>query len=129
MKQSLRIAIDCDSAAFELKKAIYEHIKEKGLCIEDLDYLKKEEADYPEIGHNLARRIQNGEFDRGILLCGTGLGMAMIANKVEGVYVGDYFTSLEMAGVTLTITKMDGELKECIDYECDSMGLKQLNKS
>lgn len=41
---------------------------------------------YPEIGYNLALKVKNGEYDRGILICGTGLGMAIIANKVEGVY-------------------------------------------
>ena len=50
--------------------------------------LGQKEADYPEIGHNLAKKIQGGEFDRGILICGTGLGMSIIANKVEGVYAG-----------------------------------------
>jgi dihydroxyacetone kinase-like protein len=43
-------------------------------------------------------------------------------------YVGNYFTSLEMAGVTLTIMKVDEELKGCIDYECDSMGLRQFRR-
>jgi ribose 5-phosphate isomerase B len=43
---------------------------------------------YPEIGYNLAKEIQAGNYDRGISICGTGLGMAMIANKVEGVYAG-----------------------------------------
>ncbi|MBD3242123.1 MAG: dihydroxyacetone kinase, partial [Chitinivibrionales bacterium] len=43
-------------------------------------------------------------------------------------YVGNYFTSLEMAGVTLTVTRLDDELKECIDYEADSMGLRQFGK-
>jgi dihydroxyacetone kinase-like protein len=43
-------------------------------------------------------------------------------------YVGDYFTSLEMAGITLTIMKLDEELKGCVDYEADSMGLRQFGR-
>ena len=84
----LRVAIDCDDAAVELKKEIVRHLREKGVDVTDLDALGKGRADYPEIGFALARRIQAGEYDRGILMCGTGLGMAMIANKVEGVYAG-----------------------------------------
>jgi len=84
-----KIVIDCDDAATELKQAIVEHLQKRGIDITDLQYqASQENAYYPEIGHNLARKIQSGEYDRGILICGTGLGMAMVANKVEGVYAG-----------------------------------------
>jgi len=64
-------------------------LKSKGIDITDLDYsASKNGAMYPEIGYNLAKEIQAGNYDRGISICGTGLGMAMIANKVEGVYAG-----------------------------------------
>lgn len=86
--QSIRVAIDCDDAATDLKETVYKHLLQRGVDIVDLRYTADREADYPEIGYNLALRIQAGEFDRGILICGTGLGMAMIANKVEGVYAG-----------------------------------------
>jgi ribose 5-phosphate isomerase B len=84
----LRLAIDGDDAAIGLKKEIVAHLRAKGVDVIDLDYLGSHEADYPEIGYNLAAKIRDGEFDRGILMCGTGLGMAIIANKVEGVYAG-----------------------------------------
>lgn len=85
----MRIAIDCDDAAINLKKVLYDHLKKKGVDITDLNYSsEKEGAMYPEIGFHLATKVQNKEFDRGILICGTGLGMAMIANKLEGVYAG-----------------------------------------
>lgn len=87
--QQVKIAIDCDDTAVELKKAVYEHIKSKGVDIDDLNYAcENNNAAYPEIGYNLAVKIKKGVYDRGILICGTGLGMAMIANKVEGVYAG-----------------------------------------
>jgi ribose 5-phosphate isomerase B len=84
-----RIAIDCDDTAIELKNTVYLHIKSLGISVTDLDYCAaNKDTSYPEIGYNLALKIKNGEFERGILICGTGLGMAMIANKVEGVYAG-----------------------------------------
>jgi len=85
----MKIAIDCDDAAVNLKAVIVAHLKARGLDITDLDYsATKENPFYPEIGYNLALKIQAGRYDRGILLCGTGLGMSMIANKVKGVYAG-----------------------------------------
>ena len=75
--RKMRVAIDCDDAAVELKQAVYDALREKAAVeIVDLDYLGQSQADYPEIGHSLAKKIQSGEFDRGILICGTGLGMA-----------------------------------------------------
>lgn len=88
-KEKMKIAIDCDDVSVELKKTIYEHIKSKGIEITDISYLSyNSNASYPEIGYNLALKIQQGEYNRAILLCGTGLGMSMIANKVKGVYAG-----------------------------------------
>lgn len=85
----MRIAIDCDDAAVNLKKVLYNYLLELGIDITDLNYsASQENAMYPEIGFNLAKKIKEKEYDRGILICGTGLGMAMIANKVEGVFAG-----------------------------------------
>lgn len=85
----MKICIDCDDAAVSLKKIIFDHVKSKGIEIVDLDYSgSKADALYPEIGYNLGKAIQDGSYDRGICICGTGLGMAMIINKVEGVYAG-----------------------------------------
>ena len=85
----MKIVIDCDDAAVGLKEILVAHLVSRGVEVTDLDYLgEKKDAFYPEIGYNLALKIQDGTFDRGILICGTGLGMAMIANKVEGVYAG-----------------------------------------
>ena len=85
----MRVVIDCDDAAIDLKKTIAAHLEKSGVEVTDLDYLGSHPgAYYPEIGYNLALKIQDGSFERGILICGTGLGMAMIANKVQGVYAG-----------------------------------------
>ena len=84
-----KIVIDADDAAFSLKKVLVEHLQSKGIEVEDLNYNGiKTDATYPEVGYHLAIKVQEEQLERAILICGTGLGMAMIANKVEGVYAG-----------------------------------------
>ena len=85
----MRVAIDADDAGLTLKRDLIDHLATLGIDVIDLNYLGKHpDANYPEIGYHLAVKIKDGEFERGILICGTGLGMAMIANKVETVYAG-----------------------------------------
>ncbi len=84
----MRIAVDCDDAGLPLKPVILDHLRSLGFEVVDLDLLSHGRVDYPDIGYHLAKRVAAKEFDRGILVCGTGLGMAMIANKVEGVFAG-----------------------------------------
>jgi ribose 5-phosphate isomerase B len=84
----MRVVIDCDEAGSELKKILIEHMRSLGVEAVDLDALGNQKVDYPDIAFNLAKRIAAHEFERGILICGTGLGMAMVANKVPGVFAG-----------------------------------------
>lgn len=85
----MKITIDSDDAAFGLKKVLVAHLNNKGLEVEDLDYCSvKPGAAYAEVGYHLAKKVRDEQLDRAILICGTGLGMAMIANKVEGVFAG-----------------------------------------
>lgn len=85
----MRIAIDSDINGSILKNIICELLKENQINFCDLDYLcTNRDQDYPDVANNLAHRVKNGEYDRGILICGTGLGMAICANKVKGVYAG-----------------------------------------
>jgi len=84
----MRIAVDSDDAGIELKRTVVEYLRESGVSVEDLNLLGSRKVDYPDIGYNLARRVAQKDYDRGVLICGTGLGMCMIANKVEGVYAG-----------------------------------------
>ncbi len=84
----MRIAFDCDDAGLPLKQVILQHLQDLGVDAVDLNLLAQRQADYPDIGYNLAKRVAAKEFERGILVCGTGLGMAMIANKVDGVFAG-----------------------------------------
>jgi ribose 5-phosphate isomerase B len=84
----VNIAIDADEYGLELKRVLCGLLIERGVPLEDLAYLDSHQADYPDVALNLARQVQEGRFDRGILICGTGLGMAMVANKVRGVFAG-----------------------------------------
>ena len=85
----MKVIIDADDAATFLKKVVVEHLNSKGIQVEDLDYIgSNPDATYPEVGYNLAKKVRDEQVDRAILICGTGLGMAMIANKVEGVFAG-----------------------------------------
>ncbi|MCL2879785.1 MAG: RpiB/LacA/LacB family sugar-phosphate isomerase [Treponema sp.] len=92
----MKIAIDCDDAGINLKKALYDFLIDNDYKITDLDYLGTKKTDYPEIAFHLAHKILDKEYDRGILICGSGLGMAICANKVKGIFAGpcaDIFTA------------------------------------
>jgi len=84
----MRIAVDSDDAGLELKRVVVEHLRSQGIEVEDLNLLGGKKVDYPDVAYNLAQRVARHEFDRGVLICGTGLGMCMMANKVKGVYAG-----------------------------------------
>ena len=79
------IIIGCDHAAFLLKEKIKKQIIEWGLSIEDAGTNSSDSVDYPEYGIKVASAVSTGKFERGILLCGTGLGMSMVANKFSNV--------------------------------------------
>ena len=79
------IAIACDHAGTELKGAIVKHLQEKGLEVKDFGIFKGEKCDYPDHAVLVANGVAKGEFDKGILVCGTGVGMSMAANKVKGI--------------------------------------------
>jgi len=81
----LKVVIAGDHLGLPLKTALFDHLAGNDVNIADLGVKTEEAVDYPDIGLALATRIANGEFDRGILVCGTGAGMAITANKVPGV--------------------------------------------
>ena len=82
---SEKIIIGCDHAAFEAKNQLITYLTKKGYELTDVGTFSPESCDYPLIAHALCERIQNGEFERGILLCGTGIGMSIAANKHAGI--------------------------------------------
>jgi ribose 5-phosphate isomerase B len=80
-----KIIIGADHLGLPLKDAIAEHLRAKGWQVEDVGVHAADPVDYPDIALDLSRRVSNEEFKRGILVCGTGAGMAITANKVPGV--------------------------------------------
>lgn len=84
----MSVAIDCDPAAADLKKILLDHLRQLDIDVTDLSYLESNEGYYPDVAFHLAGQVAAGLYDRGILLCGTGLGMAMCACKVPGVFAG-----------------------------------------
>ena len=81
----MRVAVGCDHNGLELKNLICQFLKDKGVEYKDFGTRDKEPVDYPDIAKVVAQAIAREEFDRGILICGTGLGMAIAANKVRGI--------------------------------------------
>ncbi|WP_311488107.1 ribose 5-phosphate isomerase B [uncultured Helcococcus sp.] len=81
----MRLAIGCDHVALDLKKEIIEYVESLGHEIEDLGPFTDERTDYPIYGQKVAKAVANKEYDRGILICGTGVGISIAANKVKGI--------------------------------------------
>ena len=84
MKTSKGI-IGCDHAGYNLKLQVLEHLKEKGVEFVDVGTNSPESCHYPEIAHAVCTKVQAGEAPVGILICGTGIGMSMAANKHLGI--------------------------------------------
>jgi ribose 5-phosphate isomerase B len=80
-----KIIVGADHLGLPLKDAVAEHLIAKGWEVEDIGVHSDEPVDYPDIALALARRVASEEFKRGILVCGTGAGVAITANKVPGV--------------------------------------------
>lgn len=79
------IALGSDHGGFELKQEIIAYLKEKNLEFKDYGCESKESCDYPVYAKKVANAIVGGECDRGILICGTGIGISITANKVKGI--------------------------------------------
>lgn len=83
-----RVAIGADHGGFELKSRLVEFLRRKGIEVADLGTHSSKPCDYPQVGYKVASAVGDGRFDRGILLCKSGIGIAIAANKVRGVRAG-----------------------------------------
>ena len=81
----MKIAIGCDHAGFAIKNVIIEHITKKGYEVVDVGTNSADSCHYPIYAHALCEKVQSGECELGILICGTGIGMSMAANKHKGI--------------------------------------------
>jgi ribose 5-phosphate isomerase B len=79
------IALGCDHGGYALKQEVLKHLKQKGIECSDYGCFSEEACDYPVYGKKVAQAIVNGECDKGIVICGTGIGISIAANKVPGI--------------------------------------------
>lgn len=81
----MKIAIACDHAGFEYKEKLVDYLRNKGYEVKDFGTHSPESMDYPDAVHPLASAVEAGESDKGIVLCGSGNGVSMTANKHQGI--------------------------------------------
>ena len=81
----MKISIGADHAGFSVKEKIREYLESKGYRILDKGTYSEESVDYPEFGHAVGNSVKDGESAKGIVVCGSGIGISMAANKVEGI--------------------------------------------
>ncbi|MGN1146246.1 MAG: ribose 5-phosphate isomerase B [Acetatifactor sp.] len=79
------IAIGSDHGGYELKQKVIKHLEEKGIPYQDMGCYSKDSCDYPVFGHAVARAVADGSCDMGIVICTTGIGISISANKVKGI--------------------------------------------
>ena len=91
------IIIGSDHAAYQMKETIKSYLESEGFTVEDAGALGTDSVDYPDFGIKVASAISSGKYKRGILMCGTGLGMSMVANRfprVRAALCGDIFSAV-----------------------------------
>ncbi len=81
----MKIAIGCDHAGYQYKEIVKKHLEEKGFEVIDKGTYSEERVDYPVYGEAVANAVASGEADKGIVICGTGIGISISANKVKGI--------------------------------------------
>ena len=95
----MKIAVAADHGGYKLKEKVKEHLLERGIEVEDLGTHSEESVDYPIYGKLCGEAVASGQADLGVVVCGTGIGISISANKVHGIRCG-LCTSVEMAHLT-----------------------------
>jgi len=91
------VVIGCDHAAYALKEKVKAFLAERFIKVEDVGCFSEDSVDYPDFGIKVASAVSSRKFERGILMCGTGIGMSMVANKfphVRAALCGDLFSAI-----------------------------------
>ncbi|MGM0453183.1 MAG: ribose 5-phosphate isomerase B [Thermodesulfobacteriota bacterium] len=97
MTTSTPIVIGCDHAGYQMKQAVKAHLTEAGTAFEDFGTDSEKSVDYPDFGNRIAQKIADGTYERGILICGTGIGMSMVANRypaIRAALCNDLFSAI-----------------------------------
>ena len=95
----MKIAVAADHGGYKLKEKVKEHRLDRGIEVEDLGTHSEESVDYPIYGKLCGEAVASGQADLGVVVCGTGIGISIAANKVHGIRCG-LCTSVEMAHLT-----------------------------
>lgn len=85
MRENMKLAIGCDHGGFDMKEALVAYLREEGHEVKDFGSFDKNSIDYPDYVFPVAEGVARGEFGRGIVICTTGIGVSIAANKVQGI--------------------------------------------
>lgn len=96
--EAKKIAIGADHAGFELKNVLIGYLKSKGYTVKDFGTFSVKSTDYPLFAYKVAKAVSRGEYDRGVQICTTGIGMSIVANKVKGIRAA-LVNNVEMARI------------------------------
>ena len=92
----MKISIGCDHGGYAYKQMLMQHLEDRGIRYQDFGCFSPDSCDYPDYAIPVAKAVASGEFEKGILICGTGIGMSIAANKVHGIRAavcGDSFSA------------------------------------
>lgn len=81
----MKIALGSDHGGYRLKESLKQYLQELNIEYTDFGCNNEQSVDYPDIGFKVSVEVKNGRYDRGILICGTGIGMSIVANKIKGI--------------------------------------------
>lgn len=85
VKYKMKIALGSDHGGYQLKENLKKYLKELNVEYKDFGCNSEKSVDYPDIGFKIAREVKNRNYDKGILICSTGIGMSIVANKIKGI--------------------------------------------
>ncbi|TVR71676.1 MAG: ribose 5-phosphate isomerase B [Marinilabiliales bacterium] len=85
MPENIRLALGSDHAGFKVKQTVIDHLKKHGYSYRDFGAYSEDASDYPDFAHPVAQAVESGEYDFGIVVCGSGNGVNMVVNKHSGI--------------------------------------------
>jgi len=81
----MKVALGSDHGGYKLKESLKQYLQELNIEYTDFGCNNEQSVDYPDIGFKVSFEVKNGRYDRGVLICGTGIGMSIVANKIKGI--------------------------------------------